>query len=633
MTSASASATIRADAMLPDVLRANPQLRPIFDRYGLRGCGGPHGPAETIGFFARAHGVGEATLLHELNDALRNPVTATSPAVDAPRNPLDDLADTIYRRFFKAGIAVILTVGAVWGAYLLLQIARHGSFTAASIHDINAHGHAQIFGWMGLFVMGFAYQAFPRMKHSSLWRPDLANFTFYLMVFGVFVRAIAEPLHGTPLMRELVVTASVAEIAAIVLCLTIVWTTLRRSGKPLEIHDSYVLAALAFFLIQAVGDAALAYGTITAAGPADTLALVATYQAALRDVQIHGFGLLIILGVGLRMFPVLFGLHRPSQRLQRLVLPLLVLAVLGEAASVILMRRTGGHAWAGPLYLAMFILAATSIALTCRWSLLARPTESDRSVKFVRASVLWLQISMLLLLAAPLYMLVALPASASLSESGRHAVEIGFSHAYYGAVRHAITVGFISLMILGMAAKVVPTLNGVDIRRLRPLWVPFVLVNTGCALRVVLQIGTDFSTTAFPLVGISGLLEVTGIAIWGVHLWRIMAGWRPVEEPTAERPAQITADHKVGQVIEWFPATLGVLLAKGFTPLANPLLRRTVARAVSLRTAAARQSLDLDELLMELNEAAFGAEERCDAAADGGPMPGAARALPVLSNT
>ena len=113
-----------------------------------------------------------------------------------------------------------------------------------------------------------------------------------------------------------------------------------------------------------------------------------------------------------------------------------------------------------------------------------------------------------------------LPASGILSESGRHAVEMGFSHAYYGAVRHAITVGFVSLTILGMAAKVVPMPKGVDVRSLRPLWLPFVLVNLGCLLRVSLQIGTDFREGAFPLVGVSGLLEVAGIAIWGAQLWR-----------------------------------------------------------------------------------------------------------------
>lgn len=624
--------TVTPEAMIPDVLRRYPQLRAVFDRYGLRGCGGPHGPAESIRFFARVHGVEEQRLLRELNQALREPATAA--VVTALRNPPDELADTIYRRFFKAGIFVVLTAGAAWGAYLLLEIALRGSFTAVSIHDVNAHGHAQIFGWMGLFVMGFAYQAFPRMKHTSLWRPDLANFSFYLMIFGVLARAAAGTLHEFVFMRELAAAACLAEIAAIALLLCIVVNTLRYSGKPLETPDGYLLAALAFFLVQAVGEAALTHATLTAASREALLAVVSTYQGALRDIQIHGFGLLIILGVGLRMFPVLFGLHRPSERLQRLALPVLIAAVIGAAAFVVLMQRTHNRAWAWPLYATTLVLASTSIGLTLRWGILARPAEHDRSSKFVRAAVFWLHASMVLAVLAPLHMYVLLPAMGGLSESGRHAAEIGFSHAYYGAVRHAMTAGFISLMILGMAAKVVPTLNGVDVRRLRPLWLPFVLVNAGCALRVGLQIGTDYAAWAFPLVGVSGLLEVAGIAIWGAHLWRVMSGWRPAEQGPGERPARITAEHRVGEVIEWFPQTLSVLLARGFTPLANPLLRRTLARVVTLRAAAARQNLDLDALLEELNLAAFGSGGGEQPARQAGATyPGPGRSLPVLSNT
>src|SRR5262245_57109608 len=144
-----------------DLVRRFPHTRSVFDRYGLKGCGGPEGPAESLGFFARAHGVGLNILLQELQEAIDKPEeVSVQPAVD--------LADTIYRRFFKAGIAVTLTAGAAWGALLLITIGLKGSFTAISIFDVNAHGHAQIFGWVGLFVMGFAYQAFPRFKHTSL---------------------------------------------------------------------------------------------------------------------------------------------------------------------------------------------------------------------------------------------------------------------------------------------------------------------------------------------------------------------------------------------------------------------------------------------------------------------------------
>lgn len=597
--------TIQSDMMLPDVLRRFPFLRVIFDRYGLRGCGGPHGPAESVGYFAKAHGVIEEQLLDELNRGVANPASVI-PAANRLPDALDQLADSIYRRFFKAGVVVILTAGAAWGALLLLRIGASHSFTAISIHDINAHGHAQIFGWVGLFVMGFAYQAFPRMKHTSLCRPDLANMSFYLMVFGIFARAIGEPLFAVPMFRELAVAASFAEIAAIGIFVGVLLTTMWRSGKPFEPHDFYIIAALSFFLMQAVYDLGLLYATTAAISREELLRIIATYQAPLRDLQIHGFAMLMILGVGVRMFPALFGLAAPGPKLVKHALILLILAVVCESAFFIIMRRSGNYTWAIPMYTAMVILAGASIALTFRWGLLARLTERDRSTKFVRIAVAWLHTSMIMLVLAPLYMRFILPAAASLSESGRAAANIGFSHAYYGSVRHAITVGFISMMIIGMAAKVVPTLNGVDIRCLRPLWVPFALVNVGCLMRVSFQIATDFGEWAYPIAGVSGLLELTGIAVWGIHLWRIMNGWKPAEVESAWPPARITAEDKIGWIVEWFPQTLPLLIGKGFAPLANPVMRQTMARTISVRTAAEHHHLDLELLLAELNAAAFG---------------------------
>lgn len=590
--------------MIPDVLRAFPAVRAVFDKYGLRGCGGANGPAESIACFAGAHGVDVRLLVSELNAAASRPFSA-SPDAATQRHGLDELGDSIYRRFFKAGIVVVLTAGAAWGALLLLQIGWSGAFTNVSIHDINAHGHAQIFGWVGLFVMGFAYQAFPRMKHTRLWRPDLANMSFYLMVFGVFGRAVGEPLFDQPMFRELAIAAGLAEIAAITIFIGVLLKTFRLSGKSLERHDAYIFAALGFFFLQAVGDLGLLYATTAATDRTELLRIISTYQAPLRDLQIHGFAMLMILGVGIRMFPALFGMAKPGRKLVTRSLVILVAAVCCEAAFFVLMRRTGNHAWAGPMYGAMVLLAGTSILLTLRWGLLAQPTESDRSTKFVRVAVAWLHTSMILLILAPLYMRFTLPSAGTHSASGREALAMGFSHAYYGSVRHAITVGFISLMILGMAAKVVPTLNGVDVRRLRALWLPFVLINAGCLMRVTFQIATDFREWAYPIAGVSGLFELTGLALVGVHLWRIMNGWRPADV-AMKRPARITADDRIGHIVEWFPDTLPLLLSKGLAPLSNPVMRRTMARTISVRTAAAHHGIDVGELVLELNAAAFG---------------------------
>lgn len=589
---------IHADMMIPDLLTRYPHVRGVLDNYGLRGCGGQLGPAETIGYFARAHGVDQDTLVRELSTAASQPTPVALPANQAGAS--EQLADTIYRRFFKGGIVVVLSAGAVWGAWLLLRIAMAGDFTAASIHEINAHGHAQIFGWVGLFVMGFAYQAFPRMKHTNLWRPDLANLTFYLMVVAILARTVGEPMFRYPMFRNMALIASVAEVIASALFVLIILTTLHRSGKPFETHDLYIVAALFFFVLQAIYETGLLYASTSAGMREQLLAIIATWQAPLRDIQIHGFAMLMILGVGLRMFPVLFGFHAPGRRMARRSLYLLVAAIGGEVVSFLMMRWTGERVWAGMWYASVIVLAATSMGLTLQWGLLARPTEHDRSTKFIRAATFWLHTSMVMLVAVPVYMYVFLPNSSTLSSSGRAAIDMHFSHAYYGAVRHAITVGFISLTILGMAAKVVPTLKGVDVKQLPELWLPFILVNLGCATRVVCQVMTDLTAQVYPVAGVSGLLEVIGIAIWATHLWRIMNRTESsVGSHDTERP--ITTDETVASIVERYPETLPALVRKGFTALENPWLRRTLARTVSLRTAARMKDLDPDSLVVELN--------------------------------
>jgi len=100
---------------------------------------------------------------------------------------------------------------------------------------------------------------------------------------------------------------------------------------------------------------------------------------------------------------------------------------------------------------------------------------------------------------------------------------VPFSHAFFGAYRHALTVGFIMMMIVGVSSKIVPTLSGIDVKRTNSLWPTFVLLNAGNLTRVTFQIATDFSPAAYPVMGISGFLEVVGLALWG---WELFANMR-----------------------------------------------------------------------------------------------------------
>jgi hypothetical protein len=584
---------------IPELLRVAPQVRPVLDRYGLKGCGGARGPAESLAFFARAHEVPLARLLAELRDAAR-PVSQPIPLplADSP-SP----GDTIYRPFFIAGMAVTLTLGAVWGAYLLVRIAVTGSFTAAGPHEVNAHGHAQIFGWVGLFVMGFAYQAFPRFKHTSLSHPNLALVSLGLMLSGILGRSVLEPLSGALAWAgPAAVAASTLEITAIVLFVGILAATWRASGKPLAFYDSYIVCSLAWFIVQAVYESVYLAATLHASGREELIALVATWQGALRDVQIHGFALLMILGVSQRIFHHFYGLPAPSQRLSRVALVCLNAAIIGEALGLVL-HGLGGPAWIALWYASALVLAGTVAVLVWNWRIFTAPAEPDRTLKFLRAGYVWLLVSLAMLVLLPVHQHLLLPWLAP----GSEAAHIHFSHAYFGAIRHAITVGFISLMIVGVAARVVPTLNGVDPRQLSKLWGPFLLLNGGCTLRVVGQTLTDFVPMAFPVTGISGVLEVLGLTLWAVHLWRIMSGRFARETPETSPPpvaeGVITASDRVSAILDRYPVLLDTFLAFGFRSLSNPLLRRMMARHVTVAAACRHMDVNLETFLAALNEA------------------------------
>ena len=125
------------ETVVPDILKRYPQGRPRLDSYGLHGCGGRLGPVESLGFFARAHGVDQARLLTEVGRAIAAEPAGQEQGADAvPTNVplvLPRVEDTISRRFFLAGIALILTAGASWGALLLWKTGWVGAYHSSGM--------------------------------------------------------------------------------------------------------------------------------------------------------------------------------------------------------------------------------------------------------------------------------------------------------------------------------------------------------------------------------------------------------------------------------------------------------------------------------------------------------------------
>jgi hypothetical protein len=161
------------------------------------------------------------------------------------------------------------------------------------------------------------------------------------------------------------------------------------------------------------------------------------------------------------------------------------------------------------------------------------------------------------------------------------------------------------MMIVGVSSKVVPTLSGVDVRSARSLWPTFLLLNLGNLTRVTFQIATDFSPSAYSIMGVSGFIEVVGLTLWGYELIANMrAGTRLENRPnrgnTLGHTIEITPKTKVGDVLACYPQSLEIFVRRGFTPLRNPVLRKTMARAITIEQACRREGIDMNELLNEV---------------------------------
>jgi hypothetical protein len=75
----------------------------------------------------------------------------------------------------------------------------------------------------------------------------------------------------------------------------------------------------------------------------------------------------------------------------------------------------------------------------------------------------------------------------------------------------------------------------------------------------------------------------------------------PEEGPRAD--TAVEAGHRVGEVLDRYPDLLDTFLTFGFTPLANPLLRRTAAASVTVGRACRYLGVDPGPLLQALNAA------------------------------
>ncbi|MGH9678476.1 MAG: hypothetical protein ACRD4Y_00845, partial [Candidatus Acidiferrales bacterium] len=69
--------------------------------------------------------------------------------------------------FIGSGLFFMLLPGTFLGVWNLLQISGGESTAAISSAWIQAHGHAQVFGWIGSFILGIGFYSVPKLRGSA----------------------------------------------------------------------------------------------------------------------------------------------------------------------------------------------------------------------------------------------------------------------------------------------------------------------------------------------------------------------------------------------------------------------------------------------------------------------------------
>jgi hypothetical protein len=416
----------------------------------------------------------------------------------------------IYRPFFIAGIISVLTAGCTLGAIALWGVAMQQSYTANSLTPfVLAHANSQLYGWVGFFVMGFALQQhLPRNDKKELFQ-KLAWFSLISMAVGIGLRFAAEPLVAVDreVWMPIGIFSCLLQLAAVIGFVANTSLTRHSKGSGLDWQSKFVFASL-FWWLAVAGVEPVAFALSHQADKFASIQFVAEWFSPLREAQFLGFVANMIFGVALVKMGSCFGAKQADKDAGAWAFLLWNGGVLARVIGCVTFYNSGLAPGADLLYnISSTMLALGAILFVISSRMFEKLDTYLPAQKFVRGAFTWLLIGGALIVLQPL-----------------HLARIGepFSHAFTGGIRHALTVGFISQMILGVGMHVVSKMNDIPDKLQRAMWPTFILLNLGNAARVALEIATDYTPLAFRPMGFTGFVELTGLALWGATLLTVM---------------------------------------------------------------------------------------------------------------
>jgi uncharacterized protein involved in response to NO len=405
----------------------------------------------------------------------------------------------VWPPFVRAALRIALIGGFGLGGALAVAVLTGLPFGPWWRAAAQAHGHAQLFGWLGLTVLGVGLHFLPRLRGAAPPRPRLAKAALALVAGGIAARLVCAPLVALAPpgvlavgARAGLVAAAAAELVGFAGATALLTWTLRR-GPPLA-ERAGLRPVLPFFV---VGFAALvAASAVAAAGTLETALgggswLPAWSTGLSYDLALELFIVPLCVGMSARTFPLFFRTPLPRTGVLRSGLFLLVAgAALRAVGDLGLPLAVAAGAAAGGAALLLFVAGLGILGPVRPLPRDPIPYPPDPARLHGQTAYAWLLLAGLLRLAAAADRLGLVDAGLAVD-----------------AERHVLGAGFATLLVLGVGAHLLPAFarRGVPDRRLT--WATLVLGN-GAALA---RAGPSLWPGALSAAGVYGLFALAGL--------------------------------------------------------------------------------------------------------------------------
>jgi hypothetical protein len=394
--------------------------------------------------------------------------------------------------YVVTGLLFLLLPGTFLGVWNLISISGRHSLSGLSQAWLQAHGHAQIFGWIGTFIIGIGYYSLSKMGGLMPVAVSRAWASWALWTGGVTLRwaANVSEFHWRVLLP---VSAALQLIAFSIFLVTVSRHKSQPSPTrraPIETWMKLVIAATVAFLLALILNQ---YETVVLASTGAHPAIPHGLDQRYLFLAAWGFPVWAVWGFNARWLPVFLGIRQPSGGG--------LMAALAASAGGIVAALFGYPRLATPLLLVASILATDALGV------FGRPAKPPKTLgvsswfpAFVRGAYVWLLIAAVL---------------------GVYAAKADTHGGVWGASRHALTVGFLSTMVFAIGQRVLPAFCGMRLLYSKGLmWASLVILNLGCLLRVASEVPAYEADlrAAWSILPVSAVTELTAVTLFALNL-------------------------------------------------------------------------------------------------------------------